>query len=38
MPLVLDIAPFAASSLLGLVILMPALGIPLYKLNVRASL
>ncbi|MFT5759953.1 MAG: putative ABC transport system permease protein [Alteromonadaceae bacterium] len=38
MPLVLDIAPFAASSLIGLVILIPALGIPLYKLNVRASL
>lgn len=38
MPLVLDIAPFAASSLIGLVILMPALAIPLYKLNVRASL
>ena len=38
MPLVIDIAPFAASSLLGLVILMPALGIPLYKLNVRANL
>jgi len=38
MPLVLDIAPFAVSSLIGLVILIPALGIPLYKLNVRASL
>jgi putative ABC transport system permease protein len=38
MPLVLDIAPFAFSSVLGLVILLPALTIPLYKLNTRASL
>jgi putative ABC transport system permease protein len=38
MPLVLDAAPFALSSVLGLVILLPALAIPLYKLNTRASL
>ena len=38
MPLVLDIAPFAITSFTGLIILIPALAIPLYKLNVRASL
>lgn len=38
MPLVLDIAPFAITSITGLIILLPALAIPLYKLNVRASL
>jgi len=38
MPLVLDISPFAASSFIGLLILLPALAIPLYKLNVRANL
>ncbi|ALO33511.1 ABC transporter [Colwellia sp. MT41] len=38
MPLVLDIAPFALTSITGLLILLPALAIPLYKLNVRASL
>ncbi|MCJ8318816.1 MAG: ABC transporter permease [Colwellia sp.] len=38
MPLVLDIMPFAISSIIGLIILIPALAIPLYKLNVRASL
>jgi len=38
MPLVLDIKSFAASSLIGLLLLIPALGMPLYKLNVRASL
>ena len=38
MPLILDIATFAARSLIGIIILIPALGIPLYKLNVRASL
>lgn len=38
MPLSLDVLAFAISSLLGLAILLPALGIPLYKLNVRASL
>lgn len=36
MPLMLNIAPFAVSSLLGLFLLLPALMIPLYKLNVRA--
>ena len=38
MPLVIDIKSFAASSLIGLLLLIPALGMPLYKLNVRASL
>jgi putative ABC transport system permease protein len=38
MPLVFDITPFAFTSMLGLVILLPALTIPLYKLNTRASL
>jgi len=38
MPLVLDIGPFAASSLLGLLILVPALSIPLYKINLRTNL
>ena len=38
MPLVLDIAPFAITSFTGLIILIPALAIPLYKINVRASL
>ena len=38
MPLVLNIDSFAVSSLIGLLILLPALAIPLYKLNVRASL
>jgi len=38
MPLVLDVVPFATSSLIGLLILIPALGIPLYKINLRASL
>ena len=38
MPLVLDVGAFTVSSLIGLLILIPALGIPLYKLNVRASL
>ncbi len=38
MPLVLDVISFAVSSLIGLLILLPALAIPLYKLNTRASL
>lgn len=38
MPLVLDVTSFGVSSLIGLVILIPALAIPLYKLNIRASL
>jgi len=38
MPLSLDVMPFAISSVIGLVILLPALAIPLYKLNVRANL
>jgi putative ABC transport system permease protein len=38
MPLVVDVTSFAVSSLIGLVILIPALAIPLYKLNIRASL
>ncbi len=38
MPLVLDVAPFAISSITGLLILLPALTIPLYKLNTRAKL
>jgi putative ABC transport system permease protein len=38
MPLVLEVTSFAVSSLIGLVILIPALAIPLYKLNIRASL
>lgn len=38
MPLTLNIGPFAVSSLIGLIILIPALTIPLYKLNVRANL
>jgi len=38
MPLVLDVAPFAITSFTGLIILLPALAIPLYKLNMRASL
>ena len=35
MPLVLDVAPFAISSLVGLLILLPALAIPLYTIDVR---
>lgn len=38
MPLVLDVTSFGVSSFIGLVILIPALAIPLYKLNIRASL
>lgn len=38
MPLMFDIAPFAASSLLGILFLIPALSLPLFKLNVRSSL
>ena len=38
MPLHLDIAAFATTSIIGLLILLPALGIPLYKLNLRESL
>ena len=38
MPLALNISSFAGSSLLGIIILIPALGIPLYKLNIRSSL
>jgi putative ABC transport system permease protein len=38
MPLVLDVTSFAVSSFIGIIILIPALAIPLYKLNIRASL
>ena len=38
MPLVLNVTSFGVSSLIGLIILIPALAIPLYKLNIRASL
>jgi putative ABC transport system permease protein len=38
MPLVLNVTSFGVSSFIGLVILIPALAIPLYKLNIRASL
>jgi len=38
MPLVFEFGPFAVSSLLGVLMLIPALAIPLYKLKVRASL
>jgi len=38
MPLTLDIAPFFMSSMFGLLLLIPALSIPLYRLNLRASL
>jgi len=35
MPLQLGIGPFMYSSLIGLIILLPALAFPLYKLNIR---
>jgi putative ABC transport system permease protein len=38
MPLVFEIGPFVVSSVLGILMLIPALTLPLYKLNVRASL
>jgi putative ABC transport system permease protein len=38
MPLVFDLGPFAVSSVLGVLMLIPALALPLYKLKVRASL
>jgi putative ABC transport system permease protein len=38
MPLVFEIGPFVVSSVLGMLMLIPALALPLYKLNVRASL
>jgi len=38
MPLILNVSPFALSSVLGLLFLIPALSIPLYKLNVRENL
>jgi len=38
MPLVFEIGPFVVSSVLGILMLVPALALPLYKLNVRASL
>ena len=38
MPLVLSIPSFVGSSLLGIILLIPALGIPLYKLNIKTSL
>ncbi len=38
MPLVLDLTPFAVNSLIALLVLIPALGMPLYKLNTRANL
>ncbi|MBA6290950.1 ABC transporter permease [Colwellia sp. MB3u-70] len=38
MPLVFEIGPFVVSSVLGILMLIPALALPLYKLNVRASL
>ncbi|MGB5446236.1 MAG: FtsX-like permease family protein, partial [Psychromonas sp.] len=38
MPLILSISPFALSSVVALLLLIPALSIPLYKLNVRANL
>lgn len=38
MPLQLDVTSFSVSSFIGLVLLIPALAIPLYKLNIRASL
>jgi putative ABC transport system permease protein len=38
MPLVLNTAPFVVSSVVGLLFLLPALCIPLLKLNVRSGL
>ncbi|WP_019616329.1 FtsX-like permease family protein [Psychromonas ossibalaenae] len=38
MPLMLNVAPFAVSSSLALLFLIPALTVPLFKLNVRSSL
>ena len=38
MPLELDISAFATTSIVGMLILLPALAIPLHKLNLRASL
>ncbi|MEH6454003.1 MAG: FtsX-like permease family protein, partial [Psychromonas sp.] len=35
MPLTLNASSFAVSSILGLLLLVPALSIPLYKLNLR---
>ncbi|HEY5715377.1 MAG TPA: FtsX-like permease family protein [Psychromonas sp.] len=38
MPLILNIAPFALSSALALLLLIPALCMPLYKLHLRSNL
>ncbi len=38
MPLILDAEPFVVSSVFGLLFLLPALSIPLLKLNVRSVL
>jgi putative ABC transport system permease protein len=38
MPLIFEIGPFVVSSVLGMLMLIPALALPLYKVNVRASL
>lgn len=38
MPLQLDVMAFSVSSFIGILLLIPALAIPLYKLNIRASL
>lgn len=38
MPLMINIGPFVVSSFLGLLLLIPAVSIPLLKLNVRTSL
>jgi putative ABC transport system permease protein len=38
MPLMINIAPFVVSSLLGLLLLIPAVSIPLLTLNVRKNL
>lgn len=38
MPLFINITPFAVSSIIGLLVLLPALAIPLYRINSKASL
>ncbi|MGC3835361.1 FtsX-like permease family protein [Moritella viscosa] len=37
MPLMFNVGSFAVSSIFGLLFLLPALGIPLFKLNLRSS-
>lgn len=38
MPLIFELGSFVGSSVIGLLILLPALAIPLYKLNIKTSL